>query len=125
MATITKAKPVFYCVLRGLRGGYMPDDARHEAVRTFEQFAESIRYEVDFFELAWNCDDIDNETQIDKLLREAWEHVQHGALERCVATGARWDEEGRDFERDSSYGLTVSGSCARDYAEYRRAMRDA
>lgn len=127
---MTKGKPVYFCIMRGLRGCYMPDDAAHEAARSFEQFDKSLRYEVDLYEMAWNVeawreDDADHAEQVAALIREAWEHVQHGSHELCVAVDVRGDGEGEPWELNESYGITVGGSSLHEYREYRRDMRHA
>jgi hypothetical protein len=121
---VDKAKPVFFCLMRGLRGGYMPDDVTHEGVRTFDAFVESLKQEVDFQEMAWNVDEQTPE-QISALLQQAWHHAQRGSLELCVAVGARWNEENDTEELNEAYGLTVSQSCARDLLEYRRNIANS
>jgi len=107
----------------------MPDDATHEAARSFEQFEKSLRYEVDVHEMAWNVeawkeDDADHVEQVAALIREAWEHVQHGSRELCVAVDVRGDGS-EAWELNESYGITVSGSSLYEYREYRRDMRHA
>ena len=123
---MTKGKPVFFCILRGLRGGYMPDDASHTAVRSFEEFCDVLESEVRQHDMAWNIDP-DRTTQhgmIDALLRDAWDHVQHGSLELCVAISTRRDVDGVREALDPSYGITVGGSSRSELLEYRRAVRE-
>lgn len=138
-----KAKPVYWCEMRGLRGCYMPDESSTRAARTFEQFAASIRDEVRTHDLAWDLDysehenddseiaaehlpDADsNDPRVLALLAEAWDHVRKpGYLGLCVAIGAsNWDLDSVTLE--SGYGLTVHNATRGEYAEHVRAIRNA
>lgn len=138
---MSKATPVFFCLMRGLRGGYMPDDVEHGAARTFEDFAAAVRDSVRFSDMAWNLDyaegaeiNADNypdpdsdDARVVALLRHGWEHAQRGNLELCLAIGATWDssDDNRACEIQDSYGLTVSQSSARDLLAYRRDCKAA
>jgi len=108
---MTKAKPVFFCLMRSLRGCYMPDDVAHYAVRSFEEFRRIVRDEVKFAGLVWYYPD--EYADLPAMWSELWNHAQHGSLELCVAIE----------EDNNSYGLTVSQSCARDYLAFRREAR--
>ena len=86
---MTKPKPVFFNLMRGLRGCYMPDDSSEHVARTFEEFATAVRDHVSFNEMAWDLDyddsaespmqyppsDSDDSRVLD-LLRAAWDHPQ-------------------------------------------------
>lgn len=97
-----KQKPIYFCVLTGLRGCYMPDSVAHYGVRGFAHFADICRDHVREFRSL-------------RAIRYAWEHVKAGrSLEICIAHAYK-DEGGK------AYGVTVGTSDARSLLEYRRA----
>lgn len=123
---MSKATPVFYCMLRGLRGCYMPDSVEHAGVRDFESFARDVRDTVESDDgLAWNVNNPaePDAAEVTALIAEAWDHVRHGRLELCLAIGATWDNETPEF--NESYGLTIGASDARDLLAYRRECKAA
>lgn len=117
---------VYFCLMNGLRGCYMPDSVSHYYAESFEQFAEIVRDSVRMFEHAWNLDYADDAAESDypdadsddarvvELLRHCWEHAQRGSLELCLAIGASWDD---GVELNPGYGLTVSQSSESEYQE--------
>jgi len=106
-------KPVYFCLMRGLRGGYMPDDVEHCEASTLDDFKASVRASVEFADMVWDYPD--EHADKDTMWAQLWEHAQSGKLEMCVAVA-------RD---NDAYGLTLSGSCESDYLEYCEAMENA
>lgn len=125
---MAKAKPVYFCIMRGLRGCYMPDESRVVAVRSFEEFESELQYEIDFHDLAWDIDPerTSEHGMIDAMLREAWAHVQaRGYLGYCVAVGVERGDDGEREALNTSYGVTVHAASIEEYREYRREVREA
>lgn len=101
---MSKPKPVFFCVMHGMRGVYMPDEVTHYAARTFKQFAKILNDETSLNE------DYKSQSQT----RFAWRYIRDARNWREVCTHAT---------RDGSYGLLVSRSTAGDYLTHQREQR--
>lgn len=123
----TKGKPVYFTMLRGLRGCYMPDASCTAAVRSYAEFKRHLEFECDTFEMLWNTNDENEQSPelIEAICQEAWRHVQKpGYLGLCIAIGADYDHESDTTRANESYGITVHSATRGDYVDYRRAMRD-
>ena len=105
-----KAKPVFFCTMRGQRGGYMPDEVVHYAVRTWAQFRRIVKDETS-----------SNFARTYGQTRFAWKHLQSGDW-REVVVAVNAGKPGEFYAR-AAYAITVSSSCARDYLAQLRSSR--
>lgn len=87
---------VYFRILRGLRGCYMPDDSTCYWADTFRQFCDILKTEAATHDLTPM-----GQTQF------AWEHVKSGkALSVCTHA-----------DSSRSYGLQVSGATAAEFFE--------
>lgn len=89
--------PVYFTMLRGLRGCYMPDDVSRYSVENFREFAACINA------AAAMHDDMRSRGQ----MQFAWEHVKNGKpLEVCTHA-----------DKSGGYGIMISGCTAAEFFE--------
>lgn len=98
MAKKTKPAPVYACVMRGLRGCYMPDDSFYMQFDSYAEFTAFVRDEIRSFDMVSSGQ-----------IRFAWNHLKKGNdwREVCVAVDPM----------NSAWGISVSRASVSDYEE--------
>lgn len=101
---VKQPAPVYFHLIRGMRGVYQADESRVELARTFREFSAIVESERREFDL------VDARAK-----RAAWAHLKRGKdwREMCVA----FNHGRSEFYARGAYGLTVSSASESEWRE--------